>query len=112
MNKELKQMREYINAMKKVGKANSGDCDNLLIHLDNIDKYLAQQPQKGKDKKQVAYRLEDCNRCEGTGKISYGGGQFTGGEIHPIVKIACPICLETLKVYVPIHPVTNYNNTL
>ena len=37
MKDELKQMRAYIKAMKKAKTADEKDCDNLLMHLDNIE---------------------------------------------------------------------------
>ena len=91
MEKELKQIREYVNAMKKVGKAHSGDCDNLLIHLDNIDKYLSQlKPQEGKSKIKIGeYHLSKHNPISLTDQVLWitnKSGEGMGVDLDKLWK--------------------------
>jgi hypothetical protein len=54
-NLELKRAEDYLQAMINTGKANKEDCQNVQMHLDNINSIV---------KKLIIPRVIDCSTCK------------------------------------------------
>lgn len=83
MTNELKLMRAYVETMKKVGVADSQDCDNLLMHLDNIDKKLGE--------KRIFQVLDDMNQDDtknGTTLVAVSKTLISADKVKQGAKIA------------------------
>lgn len=59
LNKQINQAKAYVRAMKRKTKADNGDCDNLIIHLDNIEMLTNHLPVQN-----VVFPVKSiCNCC-------------------------------------------------